>query len=201
MVVPEKLGRSEPRIRFRGRLVDDDQDALFDEIVRRVVLLGYTPFLIEEDGLHVLQAWPVVASGKTGKPWVNAVLYVLTVLSVFLIGALRENVDLAKAPLDIWRGWPFAVAILALGVGLMDDAAGPWRSTRPAREASSATSEPSRVLDLAEPVGRRLDFLMQEFNREANTLSSKSIDQRTTQAAVDLKVLVEQMRAQVQNVE
>ena len=58
-----------------------------------------------------------------------------------------------------------------------------------------------RVLDLAEPVGRRLDFLMQEFNREANTLSSKSIDQRTTQAAVDLKVLVEQMREQVQNVE
>ncbi len=58
-----------------------------------------------------------------------------------------------------------------------------------------------RVLDLEEPVGRRLDFLMQEFNRESNTLSSKSIDQRTTQAAVDLKVLVEQMREQVQNVE
>jgi uncharacterized protein (TIGR00255 family) len=58
-----------------------------------------------------------------------------------------------------------------------------------------------RVLDLSEPVGRRLDFLMQEFNRESNTLSSKSIDQRTTQAAVDLKVLIEQMREQVQNVE
>ena len=58
-----------------------------------------------------------------------------------------------------------------------------------------------RVLDLTEPVGRRLDFLMQEFNRESNTLSSKSIDQRTTQAAVDLKVLIEQMREQVQNVE
>jgi uncharacterized protein (TIGR00255 family) len=58
-----------------------------------------------------------------------------------------------------------------------------------------------RVLDLDEPVGRRLDFLMQEFNRESNTLSSKSVDQRTTQAAVDLKVLIEQMREQVQNVE
>ncbi len=58
-----------------------------------------------------------------------------------------------------------------------------------------------RVLDLTEPVGRRLDFLMQEFNRESNTLSSKSVDQRTTQAAVDLKVLIEQMREQVQNVE
>jgi uncharacterized protein (TIGR00255 family) len=58
-----------------------------------------------------------------------------------------------------------------------------------------------RVLDLEEPVGRRLDFLMQEFNRESNTLSSKSVDQRTTQASVDLKVLIEQMREQVQNVE
>jgi uncharacterized protein (TIGR00255 family) len=61
--------------------------------------------------------------------------------------------------------------------------------------------EAHRVLDLTEPVGRRLDFLMQEFNRESNTLSSKSVDQRTTQAAVDLKVLIEQMREQVQNVE
>ena len=61
--------------------------------------------------------------------------------------------------------------------------------------------EAYRVLELTEPVGRRLDFLMQEFNRESNTLSSKSIDKRTSQAAVDLKVLIEQMREQVQNVE
>ena len=52
-----------------------------------------------------------------------------------------------------------------------------------------------------EPVGRRLDFLMQEFNRESNTLSSKSVDSRTTQVAVELKVAIEQMREQVQNVE
>ena len=50
-------------------------------------------------------------------------------------------------------------------------------------------------------VGRRLDFLMQEFNREANTLGSKSADPRTTKVAVDLKVLIEQMREQVQNIE
>lgn len=62
-------------------------------------------------------------------------------------------------------------------------------------------SEARRVLALAEPVGRRLDFLMQEFNREANTLGSKSVDTRTTRAAVDLKVLIEQMREQVQNIE
>jgi len=51
------------------------------------------------------------------------------------------------------------------------------------------------------PVGRRLDFLMQELNREANTLGSKSADTDTTKAAVDLKVLIEQMREQIQNVE
>jgi len=62
-------------------------------------------------------------------------------------------------------------------------------------------AEARRVLGLKEPVGRRLDFLMQEFNREANTLGSKSVDQRTTQAAVELKVLIEQMREQVQNIE
>lgn len=62
-------------------------------------------------------------------------------------------------------------------------------------------SEARRILELDEPVGRRLDFLMQEFNREANTLGSKSVDSRTTNAAVELKVLVEQMREQVQNIE
>ena len=58
-----------------------------------------------------------------------------------------------------------------------------------------------QVLDAKEPSGRRLDFLMQELNREANTLSSKSQDADTTRAAVDMKVLIEQMREQVQNVE
>jgi uncharacterized protein (TIGR00255 family) len=62
-------------------------------------------------------------------------------------------------------------------------------------------AESLHVLEMNEPVGRRLDFLMQEFNRESNTLSSKSVDSRTTQAAVELKVLIEQMREQVQNIE
>lgn len=57
------------------------------------------------------------------------------------------------------------------------------------------------VLRRDEPVGRRLDFLMQELNREANTLGSKSADAGTTKAAVELKVLIEQMREQIQNVE
>ena len=66
---------------------------------------------------------------------------------------------------------------------------------------ASHVAEARRVLGLPEAVGRRLDFLMQEFNREANTLGSKSVDSRTTQAAVELKVLIEQLREQVQNLE
>lgn len=58
-----------------------------------------------------------------------------------------------------------------------------------------------RVLNAPESIGRRLDFLMQELNREANTLGSKSISNITTQASVELKVLIEQMREQIQNVE
>jgi uncharacterized protein (TIGR00255 family) len=65
----------------------------------------------------------------------------------------------------------------------------------------SHVTETLRVLDSTEPAGRRLDFLMQELNREANTLSSKSQDVETTRAAVDMKVLIEQLREQVQNVE
>jgi uncharacterized protein (TIGR00255 family) len=62
-------------------------------------------------------------------------------------------------------------------------------------------AEISNVLQRSEPIGRRLDFLMQELNREANTLSAKSADTETTRAAVELKVLIEQMREQIQNIE
>ena len=62
-------------------------------------------------------------------------------------------------------------------------------------------AEVRRVIGASEPAGRRLDFLMQELNREANTLSSKSQDLETTRTAVDMKVLIEQMREQVQNAE
>ena len=62
-------------------------------------------------------------------------------------------------------------------------------------------TEVLRVLNEKDPVGRRLDFLMQELNREANTLGSKSTDKDMTQIAIELKVLIEQMREQVQNIE
>ena len=62
-------------------------------------------------------------------------------------------------------------------------------------------AEIGAVLQRQEPVGRRLDFLTQELNREANTLASKSSDAETTRATVELKVLIEQMREQIQNIE
>lgn len=57
------------------------------------------------------------------------------------------------------------------------------------------------ILSRAEPVGRKLDFMLQEINREVNTIASKSVDSEITKAAVDLKVLAEQVREQVQNIE
>ena len=65
----------------------------------------------------------------------------------------------------------------------------------------SHVAEVRRILGVKEAVGRRLDFLMQEFNREANTLASKSQSLDTTRIGVELKVLIEQMREQIQNVE
>jgi uncharacterized protein (TIGR00255 family) len=103
---------------------------------------------------------------------------------------LLERIDELPLPLDPGRVEQ-EVAILAQKIDVDEEL----------DRLDAHVGEVYRVLDLSEPVGRRLDFLMQEFNRESNTLSSKSVDQRTTQAAVDLKVLIEQMREQVQNVE
>ncbi len=65
----------------------------------------------------------------------------------------------------------------------------------------SHVSETTKILKKGGAIGRRLDFMMQEFNREANTLGSKSINSEVTQSAVELKVLIEQMREQIQNIE
>ncbi|MGB4812877.1 MAG: YicC/YloC family endoribonuclease [Methylophilaceae bacterium] len=62
-------------------------------------------------------------------------------------------------------------------------------------------SEVKRILNSSAPAGKRLDFLMQELNREANTLGAKSVSVETTQVSMELKVLIEQMREQIQNIE
>ena len=66
---------------------------------------------------------------------------------------------------------------------------------------NSHSYELKRLVSLSEPVGKKIDFLMQEFNREANTLGSKAIAVEISQSAVELKVLIEQIREQIQNIE
>ncbi len=66
---------------------------------------------------------------------------------------------------------------------------------------SAHISELKRLLNKSEPVGKKIDFLMQEFNREANTLGSKSISRDISQISIDLKVLIDQIREQIQNIE
>lgn len=67
--------------------------------------------------------------------------------------------------------------------------------------ARSACQRDLQHSEEKEAVGRRLDFMMQEFNRESNTLASKSINAEVTNSAIELKVLIEQMREQIQNIE
>ncbi len=106
--------KARPAVRFGGHLTSGDHDRAFDAILERFKDLGYTPLLTEEDGLHIVRALPTVPDEKTGKPWVNLVLFLLTLVSVLFLGATWENVDVIANPLEIWRGWPFAVTILGI---------------------------------------------------------------------------------------
>ncbi|NBD36363.1 MAG: site-2 protease family protein [Chloroflexi bacterium] len=116
---------AKPHVQFTGTFPTNAPAAVFDELERRFERLGYTPQIVhpqEENGkAHalesdwlVLHALPVVADKKTGNQKINAVLFVLTVLSVLVTGALQENVDIFAHPGQIWRGWPFAVTLLGI---------------------------------------------------------------------------------------
>ena len=76
-----------------------------------------------------------------------------------------------------------------------------WFNDEEIERIETHISEVRRVLKQGGMVGRRFDFLLQELNREANTLGSKSVDSVITHAAVEMKVLIEQEREQVQNIE
>ena len=132
---------------------------------------------------------------------------------------LRDKLDSIERVVNDVRGWmpQIRIALRARLEGRLADLKQPVEPGRLEQELvlqitrtdvdeeldrlSTHIGETRRVLGLQEPVGRRLDFLMREFNREANTLGSKSVDARSTNAAVELKVLIEQMREQVQNIE
>jgi uncharacterized protein (TIGR00255 family) len=124
------------------------------------------------------------------KHWVGEIRGWLPEIRTALRQKMNDRVEALQQPLEPGR-LEQEVAFLAQKIDVDEEL----------DRLDAHVSETMRVLDLDEPVGRRLDFLMQEFNRESNTLSSKSVDNRTTQAAVELKVLVEQMREQTQNIE
>ncbi|MEM6638517.1 MAG: YicC/YloC family endoribonuclease [Pseudomonadota bacterium] len=107
-----------------------------------------------------------------------------------LLARMRERVATMEIPVDDGR-IEQEVALLAQKADVAEEL----------DRLDSHIEEGRRALGEPDPVGRRLDFLMQEFNREANTLASKSHDAESTRASVELKVLIEQMREQIQNVE
>ncbi len=103
-----------PLVEFTGNLINFDPDTAFEEIYMRFEGLGYTPLLEKQDGYCVLKAVPGVVDKRTGKPWVNVVLFLVTLISVLIIGALNENADLLRHPLRIWKGIPFAATLLGI---------------------------------------------------------------------------------------
>ncbi len=132
----------------------------------------------------------------TGSPASSAAARPTLPLAATQPAALRDRL-LAQLK-DVMGNAQFSDDRLAQEVALLATRA----DVREELDRLNAHVQEARVLLASgEPVGRKIDFLAQEFNREANTLGSKSVDSRTTQASVELKVLIEQMREQVQNIE
>lgn len=103
-----------PHVEFIGEVYDPTDAAAFDRVVANFETLKYLPFLSARDGVHVLQALPHVVDQRTGKTWVNVLFFVLTVLSVLLIGAMNET----GHPPQNWRelalGLPHAATLLSI---------------------------------------------------------------------------------------
>jgi uncharacterized protein (TIGR00255 family) len=191
------VGEVQPRVelvdllRFPGLLREATTDnepllaatrSVFDRAIRDLCAMraGEGARLSELISQRCDQLEALVARVKSRLPEVHALI---RVRFEERLGDLRKELDGDRLEQEI------ALLLQRLDVAEeMDRLAGHLTETR-------------RILDSPEAAGRRLDFLMQEFNREANTLSSKAQDLETTRAAVDMKVLIEQMREQVQNIE
>jgi membrane-associated protease RseP (regulator of RpoE activity) len=104
----------QPAVEFVIDLKKQESDTVFETIDQRFERLGYTPALLERDGRQVLLAHPGISKGETGKPWINAVLFVLTLLSVVFIGALNEGGQPLHRPADLILGLPFAGTLLGI---------------------------------------------------------------------------------------
>ncbi len=104
----------QPAVEFVIDLKKQESDTAFQTIDQRFEKLGYTPALLERDGRQVLLAHPGISKGETGKPWINAVLFLLTLLSVVFIGALNEGGQPLIRPADLLLGLPFAGTLLGI---------------------------------------------------------------------------------------
>lgn len=100
-----------PPVEFIGRILGDSERA-FALLEERFRALGYTPLLFEEKGRQKLQALPIVFDKKPGPPWVNAILFVITLLSVMFIAAM--NATGPGEPVNLWRGWPAAATLMGI---------------------------------------------------------------------------------------
>ncbi len=97
---------------FLGRLRLGDPELAYDTIANRWARLGYTPMLRATRNGHELIAVPGLSRPRPSNPWINAVLFIMTVLSVVFIGALNEGIDLRSNPAGIVAGLPFAATLL-----------------------------------------------------------------------------------------
>ncbi len=178
-------------LRWPGVLSVQEQDyspareaapALFEEAVRELVTVR------EREGERLR---PLIEERlETMTRLVSEVRAQMPVLLENQENHLRERFEKARVELD-----PERIAQEMVMLAQKSDVA------EELERLDAHISEVADTLSSGEAIGRRLDFLMQELNREANTLSSKSIDAGVTRIAVDLKVLIEQMREQVQNIE
>ena len=99
---------------FTGRVRLGDVELAYDTLANRWARLGYTPMLRATREGHELIAMPGLSRPRPSNPWINAVLFVMTVLSVVFIGALNEGVDLLRNPAGIVAGFPFAGTLLLI---------------------------------------------------------------------------------------
>lgn len=107
-------GKGKPAVEFVGEVYNPENEAAFRSLLARFEALGYLPFLSKRKDVHVLQALPHVVDRRTGKPWVNVLLFILTALSVVYIGALQQGADIKADWRTLALGLPHAATLLSI---------------------------------------------------------------------------------------
>ncbi|MDX9952668.1 MAG: site-2 protease family protein [Anaerolineae bacterium] len=107
-------GKGKPTVEFVGEVYNPENEAAFRSLLARFEALGYLPLLSKRKDVHVLQALPHVVDRRTGKPWVNALLFILTALSVMYIGALQQGADIKADWRTLALGLPHAATLLSI---------------------------------------------------------------------------------------